>query len=212
MAKINLLPWREEQRKQKRKDFVAAMGLSAMATVGVLFAAHIYIDGLKEYQEQRNQLLETEIKQLDVQIEKIKDIEETKAKLLAKIDVIQKLQESRPEIVHLFDEIPKTAPDGVYLTKLTQTGAALAFTGKTQSNARVSAFMRAIEASKWLNSPKVIVIKSPEKTDSEQVSDFTLNANQGAQAAKLEVNQGNQSAKLDANQGNKAVKIAEKKS
>jgi type IV pilus assembly protein PilN len=212
MAKINLLPWREEQRKQKQKDFLASMGLSALATIGVLFAAHMYIDGLKEYQGQRNQLLEAEIKQLDLQIEKIKDIEETKSKLLAKIDVIQKLQESRPEIVHLFDEIPRTAPDGVYLTKLAQTGAALAFTGKTQSNARVSAFMRAIEASKWLNSPKVIVIKSPEKTDSEQLSDFTLNANQGNQAVKLDAKQGNQTAKLDANKGNQTVKNAETKS
>ncbi|MGR8952900.1 MAG: PilN domain-containing protein [Gammaproteobacteria bacterium] len=182
MAKINLLPWREGLRKQKQKDFVTAIGLSVAATIGVLIAAHVYIDGLKEYQGQRNQVLEAEIKKLDLQIAKIKDIEETKSKLLAKIDVIQKLQESRPEIVHLFDEVPKTAPDGVYLTKLTQTGDALTFIGKTQSNARVSAFMRAIETSSWLKSPKVIVIQSPEKTDLEQSSDFTLNASQGNKA------------------------------
>lgn len=184
MAKINLLPWREELRKQKQKDFVAVMGLSALATIGLLIAVHLYIEGLQEYQGQRNQLLEAEIKQLDVQIAKIHDIEETKRKLLAKIDVIQKLQESRPEIVHLFEEVPKTAPDGVYLTKLTQTGTALTFIGKTQSNARVSAFMRAIDASRWLNAPKVIVIQTQAKKDSDQLSDFTLNATQGNKNAE----------------------------
>jgi len=184
MARINLLPWREELRKQKQKDFVMAMGLSVLATIGLLVTVHLYIGGLKEYQSQRNRLLETEIKQLDIQIAKIRDIEDTKKKLLAKIDVIQKLQESRPEIVHLFDEVPKAAPDGVYLTKLTQTGEALSFIGKTQSNARVSAFMRAIEASHWLKSPKVVVIQSPDKKDAEQISDFTLTANQGNKNAE----------------------------
>lgn len=184
MAKINLLPWREELRKQKQQDFIVAMGMSVLVTIGLIVAVHIYIEGLKEYQSQRNQLLEAEIRQLDVQIAKIRDIEETKNKLLAKIDVIQKLQESRPEIVHLFDEIPKTAPDGIYLTKLTQTGAALTFNGKTQSNARVSAFMRAIESSKWLNSPKVVVIQSQDKKEVEQVSDFTLTADQGNKSAE----------------------------
>jgi type IV pilus assembly protein PilN len=184
MAKINLLPWREELRKQKQKDFIAAIGASVLLTIGLIVAVHVYIEGLKEYQNQRNQLLEAEIRQLDVQIAKIRDIEETKKKLLAKIDVIQKLQESRPEIVHLFDEIPKVTPDGIYLTKLTQTGSALTFNGKTQSNARVSAFMRAIEASKWINSPKVVVIQSQDKKEAEHASNFTMTASQGAKSAE----------------------------
>ncbi|EIC30385.1 PilN domain-containing protein [Methylomicrobium album] len=184
MAKINLLPWREELRKQKLKDFIAAIGASVLLTIGLLVAVHIYIEGLKEYQSQRNRLLETEIRLLDVQIAKIRDIEETKKKLLAKINVIQKLQESRPEVVHLFDEIPKVTPDGIYLTQLTQAGSALTFEGKTQSNARVSAFMRAIEASKWMNSPKVVVIQSPDKKEEEHESDFTMIANQGAKSAE----------------------------
>ena len=90
----------------------------------------------------------------------LRDIEEKKSKLLAKIDLIQKLQESRPEIVHLFDEIPKATPDGVFLTKFTQTGSELIFEGKSQSNARISAFMRAIEASPWLQTPTLTVIQS----------------------------------------------------
>jgi len=104
--------------------------------------------------------------------------------LLAKIDVIQRLQESRPEIVHLFDEIARTTPEGVFLTKFTQTASDLTFDGKSQSNARVSAFMRAIDISPWLQIPKLDVIQSKDKTNSEQLSDFTMHAKQGKQKAE----------------------------
>jgi len=186
MAKINLLPWREELRKQKQKDFLNAIVLSILVGFIILGLIHTYIEGLKAYQEQRNQILQNEIALLDKKIIDIKDVEEKKSKLLAKIDLIQKLQESRPEIVHLFDEISKTTPDGVYLTKFTQTGSELIFEGKSQSNARISAFMRAIEASPWLQAPTLKVIQSPskespDKTDTEQLSDFMLRARQGKQ-------------------------------
>jgi len=186
MAKINLLPWREELRKQKQKDFLNAIVLSILVGFIILGLIHTYIEGLKAYQEQRNQILKSEIALLDKKIIDIKDVEEKKSKLLAKIDLIQKLQESRPEIVHLFDEISKTTPDGVYLTKFTQTGSELIFEGKSQSNARISAFMRAIEASPWLQAPTLKVIQSsakesPDKTDTEQLSDFMLRARQGKQ-------------------------------
>jgi type IV pilus assembly protein PilN len=191
MAKINLLPWREDLRKQKQKDFFNAMLLSVLVGFIILGMVHTYIEGLKEYQEQRNQLLQNEIALLDKKIVEIKNIEEKKRKLLAKIDLIQKLQESRPEIVHLFDEIPKNTPDGVFLTKFTQTGSELIFEGKSQSNARISAFMRAIEASPWLQTPTLNVIQSSDKqsrdkTDTEQLSNFTLHAKQGKQNAETE--------------------------
>jgi type IV pilus assembly protein PilN len=179
MAKINLLPWRDELRKQKKQDFINAIALSILGTIGIFIAVYMYIEGLKEYQEQRNQRLQAEIVLLDKKIAEIKTIEEMKNKLLAKISVIQKLQESRPEIVHLLDEIPKTAPEGIFLTKFFQSGAALTFEGKTQSNARVSAFMRAIDASEWLKNPKINVIQSQEKIKSEHSSDFILVAQQG---------------------------------
>jgi len=186
MAKINLLPWREELRRQKKQDFFTAIGLSVLATIAIIGCVHLYIEGLKEYQQQRNKLLQDEIALLDKQITEIQEIETKKAKLLAKIDLIQKLQESRPEIVHLFDEIPKVTPEGVYLTKFTQVGSALTFNGKSQSNARVSAFMRAIDASAWLQSSKLDVIQSPGKTNSEQLSDFILYATQGKQKPEAE--------------------------
>lgn len=179
MAKINLLPWREELRKQKKQNFLVALGLSALVTLVIIGLIHAYINGQQEYQEHRNKMLQDEIALLDIKIVEIRLIEDKKRKLLAKIDLIQKLQESRPEIVHLFDEIPKSTPDGVFLTKITQTGADLTFEGKSQSNARVSAFMRAIEASPWLDLPTLNIIQSPEKTDPDELSDFTLHAKQG---------------------------------
>ncbi|MFI3199227.1 MAG: PilN domain-containing protein [Methylococcaceae bacterium] len=191
MTKINLLPWREELLKRKQKAFLNAIALSVLVGIIILGLLHTYIAGLNAYQEQRNQLLISEIAVLDKKIIDIKIIEEKKRKLLTKIDLIQKLQESRPEIVHLFDEIAKTTPDGVFLTKFTQTASELIFEGKSQSNARVSAFMRAIEASPWLQTPGLTVIKSPDKpsTDksgAEQLSDFTLHATQEKPSAKTE--------------------------
>ncbi len=186
MAKVNLLPWREELRQQKKKEFLSMLGLSALTTVLILGLVHLYIQGLKDYQGQRNKLLQDEIVKVDAKIVEVKAIGEKKSKLLAKIDLVQRLQESRPEIVHLFDELPRTTPDGVFLTKFTQTGPALLFEGKTQSNARVSAFMRAVEASSWLQSPKLDVIKSPGKTDVEQNSDFTLRAQLGKKTTEPE--------------------------
>ena len=194
MAKINLLPWREELRKKKQKDFLGVMVLSALFGFLILVLIHLYIERLEAYQGQRNQILQNEIALLDKKIVDIKNIEEKKKKLLAKIDLIQKLQESRPEIVHLFEEIPKTTPDGVFLTKFTQSGSELVFEGKSQSNARVSAFMRAIEASPWLQKPTLMVIQAPDKSaqsapnksDAEQLSDFKLQAQQGKKSADTE--------------------------
>jgi type IV pilus assembly protein PilN len=179
MAKINLLPWREERRQEQKRFFLSLIGLGALATVAILGVVHLYINGLQEHQQERNKLVQDEIAILDTKITEVKSIGEKKSKLLAKIDLVQRLQESRPEIVHLFDEIPRTTPDGVFLNKFTQAGAELTFEGKTQSNARVSAFMRAVEASPWLQTPKLEVIKSPEKTNVEQKSDFILRAKLG---------------------------------
>ncbi len=159
MAKINLLPWREELRRQQQQDFFIGIGIGVAITCALLFGVYLYIDDLKEYQQRRNQMLNSEIAIVSRKIKEIRDIENRKNKLLTKIELIQKLQESRPEIVHLFYELAKITPDGVFLTRFTQSGKLLTFTGKAQSNARVSAYMRAIEKSHWLHSPKLKVIK-----------------------------------------------------
>ncbi|SJM93959.1 Fimbrial assembly family protein [Crenothrix polyspora] len=186
MAKINLLPWRDELRKKRKRDFFTAMGLSALLTLMVIGAVHGYIEGLKAYQTQRNTLLQNEIAMLEKKIVEIRTIEEKKSKLLAKIDLIHKLQASRPEIVHLFDEIPKATPDGVFLSKFSQVGSSLIFEGKSQSNARVSAFMRAIDVSPWLDAPRLDVIQVPKTENGEQLSDFVLHATLGGNKTKTE--------------------------
>ncbi len=186
MAKINLLPWREALRQQKKKEFLTYLGFAAVMTILAIGLVHLYIDGLKEHQQQRNKMVENEIAVLDKKIVEVKTIGERKSRLLAKIDVVQRLQESRPEIVHLFDELPRVTPDGVFLTKFEQKGAELNFEGKTQSNARVSAFMRAVESSSWLQAPKLSVIKSTDKTNVEQNSDFTMRATLGKKVSETE--------------------------
>ncbi len=180
MAKINLLPWREELRNKKKKDFINAIFLAVLVTGLILGLTHMYIDGEKSYQDTRNEMLQKEIAILDEKIVAIKSIEEKKAKLLAKIDLITKLQTSRPEIVHLFDEIPRVTPDGIFISKFMQLGNGVTFEGKSESNARVSAFMKGIEASMWLTDPKLDVIRTPDKNEKGQLSDFVLKAKQAA--------------------------------
>lgn len=186
MTKINLLPWRESLRKKKQKDFINAVVLVALIGILSVVLTHSYIEQLKIYQNQRNQLLQNEITLLDKKIVEIKDIEAKKKQLQTKIKLIEQLQESRHEAVHLLDEISKIIPEGVFLTKLTQSGHELTFEGKSESNAQISAFMRAIEASLWLQKPTLLVIKLPDKTSNnkigtESLSDFNLHALQGKQ-------------------------------
>lgn len=178
MARINLLPWREELRKKQQQDFVAGIGAGVLGTILILLLLYMYIEGMKEYQNSRNKLIKDEIAVLDKKIAEIKDIEQKKNKLLTKIDVIQKLQESRPEIVHLFEELANSTPEGVYLTKFKQLESTLTMDGKAESNARVSAFMRAIDNSAWLNSPVLGVIKGQGNSNGE-LNDFSLTAKQG---------------------------------
>lgn len=179
MIKINLLPWREELRKQKQKEFNESLAVWVTFSAVIFVGIHFYFDGEQTTQTQRNNLLQNEITALDKQIVAIKDIEESKKHLMNKIKVIHNLQRSRPEIVHLFDEIPRITPDSLFITKLTRTGRNLTFEGKSQSNAFISAFMTAIEHSVGLTTPTLDIIKSQEKVAAEKLGhdklqDFTL--------------------------------------
>lgn len=178
MAKINLLPWREERRKKQQQEFVTGIGIGIAITCLILVGVYLYIEGMKEYQSKRNAILQNEIAVLDKRIREIKDIEEKKNKLLTKIEFIQQLQESRPEIVHLFEELAKTTPEGVYLTKFVQAGSALTLDGKAESNARVSAYMRAIDASPWVGSSVLGVIRG-DGGKKGVLNEFSMTAKQG---------------------------------
>lgn len=181
MARINLLPWREWERKRKQREFAGMAAAGAVFAAIAVVAGHVQMENMIGGQEERNRFLEAEIKTLDARIVKIKDLESTKAKLLARMNVIQELQSNRPVSVHLMDELVRTLPDGVHLKKFTQKGTDLTMEGVAQSNARVSAYMRNIDGSLWVGNPKLNVIETKSE-DRRRVAEFTLLASQKATA------------------------------
>jgi len=176
MPRINLLPWREQQRKERKLAFFVALGGAAAAAALAAFTGYLLFGSLIDAQEQRNQRLRTEIKVLDKQIEEINDLEQQKQKFISRMQIIEKLQRSRPEVVHVFDELVKTMPDGTYLTAVKQTDRKLKLEGVAQSSTRVSTFMRNIAASQWLRDPELEVVES--KKENPLGSSFVLYANQ----------------------------------
>ncbi len=172
MAHINLLPWREEQRKEQTRQFATIAGLSVLMTAAIIVLVHVTFSNQIEFQNQRNQILQDEIKRLDASLKQIEDLEETKDQLLSRMDIIQSLQQQRPQIVHLFDDFVRTVPEGIYLTSITQNGDTLIIQGVAESNGRVSAYMRNIDASDWMSTPKLQVIETRKGT--LRSSNFTL--------------------------------------
>jgi len=181
MPRINLLPWREGERKERKLAFLVALGVAALAAGVASFAAYLLYGSMIESQEHRNQQLRVEIKTLDKQIEEINNLEVAKQKFIARMEIIEKLQRSRPEIVHVFDEIVRTLPEGVYLTGVKQTDKRLKFDGVAQSSTRVSSFMRNIDGSQWLRNPELEVVQTSKA--SGPGSSFTLTADQVTTAA-----------------------------
>jgi type IV pilus assembly protein PilN len=176
MPRINLLPWRDEQRRERKLAFLVALGGGTIAAVVVAFAAYLLMGSMVDAQQRRNEMLRAEIKRLDKQIEEINDLESAKQKFIARMEIIEKLQRSRPQIVHLFDEIVRALPDGVYLTSVKQTDKRLKFEGVAQSSTRVSAFMRNIDGSEWLKNPELEVVETAKGKGPG--SSFTLFADQ----------------------------------
>lgn len=173
MPRINLLPWREELRRQRRTEYLSILGACALAAAGVWFAIHMYFNALIEQQQRRNSFLSAEIKLLDKKIAEIKALEKEKENLIARMKAIETLQTSRPIVVHLFDELVSTLPDGVYLTSINQSGENVTVKGVAQSNARVSNYMRNVEASEWERDPKLSIIQSKSQ-DGKRTAEFTL--------------------------------------
>lgn len=152
MAKINLLPWRAERRRQRERDFYVMLGVAVAAAIVAWFAWGYWMDLRIEDQESRNGYLRTEIKKLEGKLTEIKDLETTKSKLLARKQIIEQLQASRSQMVHLFDELVRTIPDGVRLTSMKQTGEHLALQGVAQANGDVAGYLRSLDASQWMQS------------------------------------------------------------
>jgi type IV pilus assembly protein PilN len=174
MPRINLLPWREQERKVRRREFGVAAGGAVFAAVIFVLGGKLLYSSWTDSQNEKNTLLRNEIKKLDAQIADIQDLENRKQRLVARMEIIERLQRKRPEIVHLFDEIVKTVPEGVYLTNIKQTGNKLEIHGVAQSSTRVSTFMRNIDASVWMDNPVLLVVESANKDSATGGSNFTL--------------------------------------
>jgi|HubBroStandDraft_2_1064218.scaffolds.fasta_scaffold169469_2 type IV pilus assembly protein PilN len=172
MPRINLLPWRDEQRKERQVQFLIALGGATLVAVLLAFLGYLMFNSMIDGQQRRNDRLRAEIKSLDKQIEEINSLEASKQNFIARMEIIEKLQRARPEIVHVFDEIVKTLPDGTYLTGIKQTSQKFRFDGVAQSSTRVSAFMRNIESSQWLMHPELEVVAADAASGGQSFTVF----------------------------------------
>lgn len=177
MTRLNLLPWREARRKDEDRELLA-MAVGAWMVTGLLVAYGVlHARGVVRIQKQRNQYLQQQIALVDTQIAKIAAIKKERANLVARMQVIEKLQQTRTEMVHVFDGLVRTIPKGLYLTMMGQKGAAFTLSGVAQSNARISSFMRNLDQSTWFADPNLSVI-NVVRQNGQRVSKFTLQVNE----------------------------------
>jgi type IV pilus assembly protein PilN len=176
MPRINLLPHREQARKVRRREFMVGAGGAVVLAIIVAGVGKVVYQTWIDAQLEKNNILKKEIVQLDSEIADIQDLEARKQRLVARMDIIEKLQRKRPEIVHQFDELVRTVPDGVYLTGIKQNGKKLEIHGVAQSSTRVSTFMRNIDSSAWMDSPELQVVEASKDSATGSGSNFTLTA------------------------------------
>ena len=191
MARINLLPWREERRKARQTQFNILTGMVAAAGAFVVFLMYLWMTKAISDQNSRNAFLTQQIEFEDKQIEKIKGLQDTKQALLARMQIIQQLQQSRPIVVHLFDQLVKTLPPGVYLTSVSENGDQLTLEGTAESSARISTYLRNIDASPWMGDPNLqVVSKDPTKNGAQHFSITAKVVDKAAAAAKAAADNG----------------------
>ncbi len=176
-TQINLLPWREELRQEQKKQFGVMAALTCVLAAAIVGLIHIQMQAKIDYQLSRNLFVSNEIIKVDEQIKEISELQKVRRSLIERMEVIQDLQGSRPQIVHLFTEIVSTVPNGVYLESLAQTGSNLLINGEAESNARVSTYMRNLSASEWLKDPNLTIIEIEDITVN-RISTFTLTVKQ----------------------------------
>ena len=189
MPRINLLAWRDEQRTQRRNQFYVALGGAAAGALLVILISNLVFSSIINHQKGRNNILQEEIEVLNIRIKEIIDLEDKKDRLLARMEIIEQLQRSRPGIVHVFDELVQTLPNGVYLTAVRQTGRRLEIVGAAESNTRVSALMRNIDKSEWLMDPDLEVVEVKNNRFARtggRASEFTVFAMQASETESEE--------------------------
>ena len=163
MARINLLPWREEKRKERQRQFMSSLLLTSILGVVIVFFVGFVFDQKISHQQSRNQMVQNEINALEIRIKRIDELERTRARLISRKQVIESLQASRSTTVELLDKLAKSIPVGVTLTTIRQQGTALALVGTSQSNARVSAYLRELESNDLFLNPQLDFVRSSTK-------------------------------------------------
>lgn len=177
MTRINLLPWREELRQEKQKQFITYLLLAILLMLTIIGATHFQISNVLDYHTSRNNFIKKEITLVTSQITEISDLQKVRKSLIERMDVIQDLQSSRPSIVHLFSELVSTVPNGVFLKELKQDEGKISIKGEAESNTRVSSYMRKLNKSEWLKDPDLEIISITDKKV-RRVSSFTLKVKQ----------------------------------
>ncbi len=178
MARINLLPWREQLREERKQRFLVAMGSTLIVAAGLVFFAGQYLDGAINQQNARNGFVEKEIAGLDERIKQISELKGRRTKLLERMKIIQDLQGNRPVIGRIFDQMVRTLPDGVFFSALSRKGDVISIEGTAESNNRVSSLMRNLEASDWMKAPNLTEVKALKAGAVDQASTFKLTVKQ----------------------------------
>ncbi|OLU33198.1 pilus assembly protein PilN [Pseudomonas sp. PA15(2017)] len=178
MARINLLPWREQLREERKQRFLVSLGGLLVAAAALIFLGDQYLNGEIENQQARNDFVRKEIAVLDTRIAEISELRTRRQQLLERMKIIQDLQGNRPIIGHVFDQLVRTLPDGVYFTGVKMTDKTIAIVGAAESNSRVSKLMRDMDASDWLTAPNLTEVKAVTAGAVDQANTFQLTVQQ----------------------------------
>lgn len=186
MARINLLPWREQLREERKQRFFVTLAGVLAVSAGIVFLGDQYLGGAIEQQNARNDFVRKEIAVLDARIKEISELKTRRQQLLERMKIIQDLQGNRPIIGRVFDQLVRTLPDGVYFTDLKMTGQNIAISGAAESNNRVSNLMRNLDASDWLQAPNLTEVKAQTAGEWGQANVFQLTVQQTQPAVDVE--------------------------
>lgn len=189
MAKINLLPWREERRQEQKKEFLITTALVALLSAGLVLLGDRVVNGQIEYQKARNNYLTENIRELDKKVAEIRELQKRRNQLIERMRVIQELQGNRPIIVRIMDQIVRTIPDGVFYSNLSSKNRKITINGIAESNNRVSSLMRRLDASDWLANPNLDKVNAASQYG-DQATTFNLTVN--VELPKPEDQQGGQ--------------------
>lgn len=178
MARINLLPWREQLREERKQRFLVALAGSLVVAGGLVFLGDMLLNGAIDNQNARNQFIRNEITVLESRIKEINELQAQRQQLIERMKIIQDLQLNRPVIARLFDQMTRTLPDGLYYESVKMQGKTITIAGAAESNNRVSELMRSMDASEWLSKATLTQVKLKTAGELEQANNFLLTVQQ----------------------------------